>query len=188
MSPRPRRVAAAFLAAAALLFLLPSAQAQPVGACTQADPCILVFDLDANGFVGSSDGTGGAQAATGDWVTLSIYNDDAVAHDLYLEGYDLAFSAGSYDVTDVGPFELNQAGLFALTDLTTDDWIPIHVDAPDDPASQSGATSADGDASGDADAEAGGGKNGKSDQGAPGLGVLAAVAALGAVAAFVRRR
>ncbi|MHB8633224.1 MAG: hypothetical protein ACYDBQ_04545 [Thermoplasmatota archaeon] len=98
------------LLAALVVALMPAALGQQ-DACTQSSPCLWSVEVDGAGFVGESSWNWTA----GDWVDLSTYNGDSVAHTLQLSGYGVSQGVPAATSADK-VLQLTQAGSFTLTD------------------------------------------------------------------------
>jgi hypothetical protein len=159
----------AFLALAAL----PAAQAQD--ACTQSSPCPWEVVVDQPGFVGES----GWNWTAGDWMRLTVANDDeAAAHTVTLGGHGVTLSIPSLE--ERSQVVQLKAGTFQLSDAPSGDTVPVTVVAGDVVDYQNGLI----DRSGNPVA----GSGSSSGRGMPGLelpllAVALAVAALGRRAA-----
>jgi hypothetical protein len=109
-----------FLLAVLALCLAPAAQAQD--ACTQADPCPWDVAVDQPGFVGESEWNWTA----GDWMELTVFNDDDAAHTVTLSGYNLQIQVPSLEERSQ-VVQLTQAGHFTLSDAPSGDSVPVTV-------------------------------------------------------------
>lgn len=152
-------LSAAVLAAASVPA---AAQDTDTPGCTQANPCEVIVDLDASGIELHQ-----TEFTKGDWVLLSVFNDDDVQHTLTVVGKGVSLTLEAGDINDTRPFELSSVGTVTLKDTPTEDTAEMAVGAEE---SFSG------------DSSSGSGK------GSPGLAPLAAVGAVVAVAALLRRR
>lgn len=115
-------VASASLAAVTLALSLPVAAQDP--GCLQSNPCDLAVDVDASGI-----DTDRATFTAGDWVRLSVYNDDDVPHTVRLAGHDITLVVPAYDIVESAPFELGRAGTYQLSDSPTGDTADVVVQA-----------------------------------------------------------
>jgi hypothetical protein len=152
-------LAAAVLAAAAVPA---SAQDTDSPGCTQANPCEVIVDLDASGIDVQRTGF-----TRGDWILLSVFNDDDVEHTLTVEGKGVSVTLDAGDINDTRPFELSSVGKVTLKDSPTGDTADLAVAAED--SFSSGGSSGAG-------------------KGSPGLAPVLAVGAFAAVAVALRRR
>ena len=107
-------------AATFALAALPAAQAQD--ACTQSSPCPWDVVVDQPGFIGESSWNW----TQGDWMTLSVANDDTVAHTVTLDGYGLTFSlAAGQEQSKV--VQLAKSGGFQMKDQPSGDAVTVTV-------------------------------------------------------------
>jgi hypothetical protein len=161
---RALRPSFAFLAAAVLAAAAVPAAAQDTDmpGCTQANPCEVIVDLDANGIDVQR-----TEFTRGDWILLSVFNDDDQEHTLTVEGKGISLTLAAGDINDTRPFELSSIGKVTLKDSPSGDTADLTVGAEE--SFSSGASSGSG-------------------KGSPGLAPLAIVGALVAVAAALRRR
>lgn len=151
------------LAAVALLAAAPAlAQGSDLPGCIQANPCEVIVDLDAQGIELHQD-----SFSRGDWILLSVFNDDDVNHTLTVEGKGISVTLESGDINDTRPFELSSVGTVTLKDAPTGDTAAITV-TPEE--SFSGSTS------------------GGASKGGPALGPVVVLGALVALAVLLRRR
>ncbi|HUR61428.1 MAG TPA: hypothetical protein VM286_03575 [Candidatus Thermoplasmatota archaeon] len=108
-----------FLALAALS-AVPSAQAQD--ACTQASPCLWEVVVDQPGFIDESSWNW----TLGDWMVLTVSNDDEAPHTVSLSGYDRTFLvAGLSEGSQT--FQLTRSGTFTLKDMPSGDEVQVTV-------------------------------------------------------------
>ena len=119
------------------LSLLPFASAQTEG-CLQSNPCNLDVDVDANGVADISQ----TNFTSGDWYTLSVYNDDGVEHTVALSGHGVSLKVPAYGLVDSPPFQFGAAGSYTLSDSPSGDNAPIKVVAGDVVDYENGKTSA----------------------------------------------
>jgi hypothetical protein len=105
--------------ALATLSTLPAAQAQD--ACTQSSPCPWDVEVDQTGFVGDSSWNWTA----GDWMQLSVANDDNVTHTVTLSGHGVSITVGAVD--EKSQVVQLKAGSFQLADTPTGDTVPVTV-------------------------------------------------------------
>ena len=147
----------------AVLTLATAGAAQAAPGCTQANPCVATVDIDAMGIADVSETT----FTSGDWLILSVYNDDEQAHTLRLAGHSIVLTVASGDLVDTQPFKLGAAGTYALSDTPSGDSLDFLVEA-EETFSSSGSSS---------------GGNG-----IPGLTPVLVVASLAAVAWGLRRK
>ncbi len=162
-----------FRASLLVALLLTTTVAAQEDACSQTDPCEWVVTVDSTGFDRDGQEELFYNATLGDWYRFSFLNADDVDHTISLEDHDAWTVTADAIFLDTDPFELDQAGSFALTDEQTGDTAIVQVlvgdvvdaEAGSDPASQSGP----------------GEDGGKT---TPGFGLVAALVAL----ALVRRR
>jgi hypothetical protein len=110
-----------FLAALTLaVALAPQAQAQD--SCSQASPCPWDLVVDSPGFIGEGEWNWTA----GDWMRISVANDDDVAHTVTLSGYDLTFSIPALEERSQ-TVQLTKAGTFQFADQPSGDGVDVHV-------------------------------------------------------------
>jgi len=165
VSPLRPTLAFASLAALALAALALPASAQDSPGCLQSSPCEMDADVTDVGF-----DPGQTVFTSGDWVRLSIYNDDAVEHTVALSGHGVSLTIPSYDLAESGPFQIKSAGTYQLTDSPTGDSVDITVE-PAETFTSGSASSAS--------------SEGK---GSPGLAPALLVAGLAGALAVARRR
>ncbi|MCA1819385.1 MAG: hypothetical protein ABR562_00565 [Thermoplasmatota archaeon] len=103
------------LAILAIALLAPAARA--ADACTQADPCTWIVDVDGRGIY-AGDAAPSFNATVGDWFVLNGTNMDEafVAHTLSLDGYGVVLSLGPAEEAQTAPFQLTRVGTFSLHD------------------------------------------------------------------------
>ncbi|HEX2066254.1 MAG TPA: hypothetical protein VHI93_05510 [Candidatus Thermoplasmatota archaeon] len=106
--------------AAALALALPTAQAQD--ACTEATPCPWEVVVDGPGFVGESEWNWTA----GDWMRLTVANDDLVPHTVALSGHGVSLEVPPLQERSQ-VVQLAQAGRFTLSDAPSGDAVPVMV-------------------------------------------------------------
>ncbi len=132
------RLTLPFLLATLLAGAVPAA-AQEDG-CTQSNPCPWYVDVGADGFVtGSLDATAEWNWTVGDWVELSVFNEDDVAHAVTLTGYGVTLQVPSLEERSRA-FELSEAGDFELGDDLTGDTAVVRVLTVDSVEFENGAT------------------------------------------------
>jgi hypothetical protein len=102
------------------LALVPAAHAQD--ACTQSSPCAWDVAVDSPGFVGESEWNWTA----GDWMRVTIFNDDDAAHTVALSGYNLQFQVPPLEERSQ-VVHLTQAGHFQLSDAPSNDTVSVTV-------------------------------------------------------------
>lgn len=155
------RVLSALLA---VLALASTATAQDPG-CTQANPCAATVDVDAQGIADISETT----FTSGDWILLSVYNDDEQSHTVRLAGHPVDLTVAAGDLADTAPFRLGAAGTYVLSDSPTGDSMELLIESEETFSSDPGSTSSGG-------------------TGIPGLTPVIVVASLVAVAWGLRRK
>ncbi|MEA3142743.1 MAG: hypothetical protein QOG31_67 [Thermoplasmata archaeon] len=102
------------------LAAVPAAQAQD--ACTQSSPCLWEVVVDETGFIGES----GWNWTAGDWMRLSVANDDGVAHTVTLADHGVTLTIPSLEEKSQ-VVQLTKAGTFQLSDSPSGDAIPVTV-------------------------------------------------------------
>jgi hypothetical protein len=106
----------------ALLALAAAPAAQAQDACTQSSPCLWEVVVDQPGFVGDSSWNWTA----GDWMRLTVANDDNTTHTVTLADYGVTLSIPSLkEKSQV--VQLTKAGTFQLSDSPSGDTIPVTV-------------------------------------------------------------
>lgn len=108
------------LLAATALAAVPAAQAQD--ACTQSSPCPWDIVVDQPGFIGDSSWNWTA----GDWMKITVSNDDDVAHTVTLSDYGLTFSVPSLSEQSQ-TVQLTKSGSFDLKDAPSGDQVKVTV-------------------------------------------------------------
>jgi hypothetical protein len=107
--------------------------------CTHADPCPLIVTVDSAGFEED-----GFQVTSGDWFTLTVYNDDTVVHTVRLGSGPVVVTAQADSEANSAVFQAPSPGTYTLSDSPSGDAIPLEVldvdvVAADQVASESGA-------------------------------------------------
>jgi hypothetical protein len=102
------------------LAAVPAAQAQD--ACTQSSPCLWEIVVDQSGFIGES----GWNWTAGDWMRLSVANDDGVAHTVTLANHGVTLAIPSLQEKSQ-VVQLAKAGTFQLSDSPSGDTVPVVV-------------------------------------------------------------
>ncbi len=110
----------------AFLLAIPAASAQ---GCSAEEPCIWVVDVDDGGFDKSV--TTSHAGTLGDWVVLELSNFGDSEHTIRFDAYGLSWSVGSLEFPTTDPFELAEAGEFALVDDPSGDTFPVLVTVND---------------------------------------------------------
>lgn len=154
------RLTLPFLCLSLLAAVAVPAAAQDPG-CLQSNPCDLAVDVDALGIDPDQ-----ATFTAGDWVRLSVYNDDDVPHTVSLTGHDVTLVVPAYDIVESEPFQLARAGTYTLSDNPSGDSADVLVEAAQSFSDSSSTDS----------------------KGAPGPGLALLVVGLAAAVAVVRRR
>lgn len=108
------------LLAALALAAAPAAQAQD--ACTQASPCLWEVVVDQPGFIGEAEWNWTA----GDWMRLTVANDDDKEHTVTLSGHSVQLTVPSLEERSQ-VVQLTQAGHFKLSDAPSGDSVDVTV-------------------------------------------------------------
>ncbi|MFA5943817.1 MAG: hypothetical protein WC876_05050 [Candidatus Thermoplasmatota archaeon] len=127
------RALVAFLAVVAVAA---TASAQSAPGCTQANPCVVTVDVDAAGIADLSE----TLFTSGDWMVLSVYNNDEQAHTVRLAGHPVDVTVAAGDLVDTQPFKLGAAGTYALSDAPSGDSADLLVEAEESFSSDSGTS------------------------------------------------
>ena len=109
----------ALLGLVALLMLAMPAQAQTCDLSTDA-PCTIAVDTDSDGVYYGNPAVAQYNVTQGDAHVIEVWNWFDEAHEMSLEGYDLEFTAASFDegpITRSETIVFDQAGAFLLRDL-----------------------------------------------------------------------
>lgn len=117
----PLPAVVAFVAAVALVAPTSAQDSEP--GCLQTNPCDVHVDVDPLGLDLGQD-----LFTAGDWVRLSVYNDDSVPHTVSLSGHDVTLVVPPYDVVESSPFEMARPGAYRLSDSPSGDNATVTVE------------------------------------------------------------
>lgn len=115
--------AASPLLAALLLAGAVAAQGNDLPGCIQGNPCEVIVNLDSAGIRLEQE-----TFTRGDWVLLSVFNDDDVEHTLAVPSKGITVTLVPGDINDTRPFELDAVGSVVLRDSPTNDTAEMVVE------------------------------------------------------------
>jgi hypothetical protein len=107
---------------AALALALAAVPAAAQDACTQSSPCLWEVVVDQPGFIGES----AWNWTAGDWMRLTVANDDDKAHTVTLSGYGVQLQVPALEERSQ-VVQLTQAGHFQLSDAPSGDTVDVTV-------------------------------------------------------------
>lgn len=122
---------------AAAVAALPSGAAQEDG-CTEAQPCPLTIDLDAEGISEGTDPDPSWNVTVGDWYVIDFFNIDDAQHNVTLVGYEMSWTVPAVDGLTTDPFPFDAVGEFDFSDDPSGDTAPVRVLANDAVAVEQG--------------------------------------------------